>query len=220
MLKKIFLPLENSPFSMAALNYACFIASRQNATITGGIFIDIDEVNSSLGSINKDNEILWNENITDETILAVQPTIQYLIHTFKDRCIKNNVSFNFENEIGMSSAQITRLSNYYDLVVTGLKSDFGLIKKNSGSDFLKKILIGSATSILAVPNYFRAIHNVVVAYDSSISASRALQRFVHIANFTDLHITIVTSSKNSAWAEDNIKRAQEYLISYGATNVM
>ena len=31
---------------------------------------------------------------------------------------------------------------------------------------------------------------------------------------------IVTSSKNTEWAEDNIKRAKEYLVSYGASNVI
>ncbi len=220
MLKKIFLPFENSPFSMAALNYACFIASRQNAVVTGGIFIDIEKVNSSLGTLNDDETVNWHNDLSDEIISLVEPTVEYLIHSIKQRCIKNGIKYSFEKEIGMPGAQITRLSNYYDIVVTGLKSDFGLIKKNSGSAFLKKILTGSATSILAVPNYYRAIRNVVVAYDSSISASRALQRFVHLANFSELNITIITSSNNSVWAEDNIKRAKEYLLSYGASNVI
>ncbi len=220
MIKKIFLPLENSPFTMAALNYACFIAARQNAVVTGGIFIDIDKVNSSLGTFDKDNTINWHNDLPDEIISLAKPTVEYLIHIFKERCERSGVRFSFENEIGMPGAGITRLSNYYDIVVTGLKSDFGLVKENSGSSFLQNILMGSATSILAVPNYFRAIHNVVIAYDSSISASRALQRFVHLANFSDLNILIVTSSKDSVWAEDNIKRAKDYLLSYGAINVI
>ena len=220
MLRKIFLPLENSAFTMAAINYACFIAARQNAVVTGGIFIDIKEVNSSLGTFNNDGTLNWNDNIPDKIISLAKPTIEYLIHSFKEKCTKNGVKFSFENEIGMPVTGITRISNYYDIVVTGLKSDFGLVKKNNGISFLQKILLGSATSILAVPNYFKAIRNVVIAYDGSISASRALQRFVHLANFSDLHITIVTSSKDSAWAEDNINRAKEYLLSYGALNVI
>ncbi len=220
MLRKIFLPLENSPFTMAALNYACFIAARQNAIVTGGIFIDIEKVNSSLGIFNSDGTVKWHNDLPREIISLAKPTVEYLTHIFKERCTKSDVKFSFESEIGIPSERITRLSNYYDIVVTGLKSDFGLVKKNSGSAFPKKILTGSATSILAVPNYYRAIHNVVVAYDASISASRALQRFVHLANFSDLNIILVTSSKNTEWAEDNIKRAKDYLISYGASNVI
>ncbi len=220
MLKKIFLPLENSPSTMAALNYACFISARQNAKVTGGIFMDIEKVDSSLGTLNYDHTISWHSDLTDGIISPAKPTVEYLIHNFKEICTRNNIKFSLENEIGMPSARITSLSNYYDIVVTGMKSDFGLVKKNNRNLFLQKILLGSATSILAVPDYFREIHNVIIAYDGSISASRALQRFVHIANFSDLNIIIVTSSKDSAWAEDNTKRAKEYLMSYGALNVL
>ncbi len=220
MLKKIFLPLENSPSTMAAMNYACFISARQNAEVTGGIFMDIERVDSSLGTLNYDNTISWHSDLSDGIISPTKPTVEYLIHNFKEICTRNSVKFSFENEIGMPSNRITSLSNYYDIVVTGIKSDFGLVKKNNRNSFLQKILLGSATSILAVPDYFREIHNVIVAYDGSISASRALQRFAHIANFSDLNIIIVTSSKDSAWAEDNTKRAKEYLMSYGALNVL
>ncbi len=219
MLKKIFLPLENSPYTIAALDYACFIANRQNAEVTGGIFMDMEKVNSSLGKLNRDNSIDWFDGIYDEAISHAKPTIEYLMHSLKDKCEKQNINYSFENEIGMPSSKIVNLSNYYDLIITGLKSDFGLVKKNNGISFLQKILEGSATPVLAVPNYFRAIKNIIIAYDASLTAARALQRFVHIANFANQNIIIVTSSKDSAWAEDNVKRAKDYLLAYGAQNV-
>lgn len=220
MLKRIFLPLENSPSTMAALKYACFISARQNSAVTGGIFMDIEKVSSSLGTFNNDNTINWQSDVNEGIISLAKPTVEYLIHNFKEVCTRNDVKFSFENEIGIPSTRITRLSNYYDIVVTGMKSDFGLVKRNNGNSFLQNILFGSATSILAVPDYFREIRNVIIAYDGSISASRALQRFVHLADLSDLNIIIVTSSKNSAWAEDNSKRAKDYLLSYGAVNIL
>ena len=219
MLKKIFLPLEKSPYTIAALDYACFIAKRQDAEITGGIFMDLEKVNTSLGKLNPDHNVKWFNDINDEAISHAKPTVEYLMHTLKDKCEKQNVKFSFEEEIGMPSSRITNLSNYYDLIITGLKSDFGLVKKNFGISFLQKILEGSATPFFAVPNYYRNIHNIIIAYDASLTAARALQRFVHIANFADQNIIIVTSSKDSLWAEENVKRAKDYLLSYGAQNV-
>jgi nucleotide-binding universal stress UspA family protein len=220
MLKKIFLPLENSPYTIAALDYACFIAKRQDAELTGGIFIDIENVNSSLGKFSPDGSIIWREDFSEEAIANTKPTIDYLMHTFKDKCEKQNVKYSFEDEIAMSSSRITNLSIYYDLIITGLKADFGLIKKNFVSTFLKKILETSAIPVLAVPHYFRTIQNIIIAYDASLTAARALQRFVHIANFENQNIIIVSSSKDSLWAEDNLKRAKDYLLSYGAKNVV
>lgn len=182
--------------------------------------MDIEKMDSSLGTLNPDDTITWCSELPDGIKDLTKPTIEYLIHNFKEVCKRNKVKYTFENEIGMPGARITSLSNYYDIIVTGLKSDFSLVKRNNGITFLQKILSGSATSILAVPDYFRKIRNVIIAYDGSISASRALQRFVHLANFSDLNIIIVTSSKNSAWAENNTKRAKEYLLSYGAQNVL
>lgn len=219
MLKKIFLPLENSPFTSAAIDYACFIASRQSAEITGGIFMDMEKVNSSLGKLKPGNNIDWFDNIHAEAISHAKPTVEYLMHSLKDKCEKQNIKYSFETEIGMPSSKITNLSNYYDIIVTGFKSDFGLIKKNYGTSFLNKILESTATPVLAVPNYFRIIRNIVIAYDASITAARALQRLVHIANFANQNIIIITSSKDSVWAEDNIKRARDYLITYGAQSV-
>lgn len=138
MLKKIFLPFENSPFSMVALNYACFIAARQNAEVTGGIFIDLEEVNSSLGTLNDYRMVNWHNDISDEIISLAKPTVEYLLHVFIEGCTRNGIKFSLETEIGMPGTQIMHLSNYYDIVVTGLKSDFGLVKKNSGNPFLKK----------------------------------------------------------------------------------
>lgn len=220
MLKRIFLPLENSPSTMAALNYACFISSRQNAVVTAGIFMDIENVNSSLGTFIPNGTVKWCRELPHKIKDLAKPTVEYLIHNFKEACKRNGVEYTFENEIGMPGAWITNLSNYYDIIVTGLKSDFSLVKRNKGITFLQKILLGSATSILAVPDYFKKIRNVIIAYDGSISASRALQRFVHFADFSDLNIIIVTSSKNISWAENNTKRAKEYLLSYGAKNVL
>ncbi|HED05236.1 MAG TPA: hypothetical protein ENI61_00970 [Ignavibacteria bacterium] len=71
MLKRILLPLENSPYSIAVIEYSCFIAKRQDAEVTGCIFIDIDKVDSSLGSLNPDLTIKWAKDIQNDIIGSV-----------------------------------------------------------------------------------------------------------------------------------------------------
>lgn len=219
MIKKILLPLENSPYTNSALDYACFVAKRQDAVVTGGIFLDVEKINKSLGTIDKNFNIKWNNKIDPETISNAKPTVDFLIHTFINKCENQKVKFNFEEEVGMPSSNISPISNFYDLIVTGLKSDFGLIKKNFGASFLLKIIETSATPVLAVPHSYRHTKNIVIAYDASLMASRALQRFVHTANFSDQNITIVSSSKNVAKGEEILKRAKDYLLAYGAKKV-
>jgi nucleotide-binding universal stress UspA family protein len=219
MLKKILLPLENSPYTNSALDYACFVARRQDAVVTGGIFLDVEKTNQPLGKIDENLKITWNKEVNPNAIADAKPTIEYLIHLLTNKCKSQNVKFSFEEEIGMPSSHITSISKYYDLIVTGLKSDFGLIKKNFGHSFLLKIIGTFATPVLAVPQSYRQTKNIIVAYDASLIAARALQRFIHTANFSDQNITLVCSSKDARQGEENLKRGKEYLISYGAKRV-
>ena len=108
MLKKIFLPLENSPYTVAALDYACFIAKRQNAEVTGGIFMDMEKVNTPLGTLKTDGGIKWMDDIDEGTVSNAKPTVDYLMHILKDKCEKQNVKYSFETEIGIPSLQMKR----------------------------------------------------------------------------------------------------------------
>jgi len=220
MLKRIFVPLENSAYSFSALEYACFIAKRQDAEVTGGIFLDIDNINTPLGKLNSENKIVWSGKIDNKIITQAKTTIEYLKHKFIDKCSKKGIQFTTEKEVGMPSSNINILSKYYDLLITGLKSDFKLNKKPLTSEYLEKMLDSRVTPVLAVPRHFKKIKNVVIIYDASVSAARALQRFAHIANFKDHKINIVMSSDDESIAEDNLSRAKDFLLSYGAPNVI
>ena len=218
MLKRILLPLENSPYTLAAIKYACFISKRLNAKVTAGIFIDADKRDKPLGILKTDSQIEWAKDLNKGVITEAEDTVKYLISTFKKNCKSNEVKHSIIKEIGQPSKNIYNLSKYYDLIITGLKSDFRLIKKGFTSTYLKKMLSYAVTPVLAVPDHFWPVKNIIIAYDGSNSAARALQRFSHIANFRGHKIRLLMSSNNNKLAEDNIKRAKEYLMAYGAKN--
>ena len=218
MLKRIFLPLENSPYTLAAIKYACFISKRLNAKVTAGIFLDVEKRNKSLGILKTDTHIEWAKDVNKEVISEAEDTVKFLISTLRKNCAKNEVKFSIEKEIVQPSKNIYDLSKYYDLIITGLKSDFRLFKKGFTSEYLKKMLSYSVTPVFAVLDHFWAVKNIIIAYDGSNSAARALQRFSHIANFRGHKIRLLMSSNNNILAEGNIKKAKEYLMAYGAKN--
>ncbi len=99
MIKKILLPLENSPYTNSALDYACFVAKRQDAVVTGGIFLDVEKINKSLGTIDKNFNIKWNNKIDPETIANAKPTLEFLIHAFISKCENQKVKFNLKKRL-------------------------------------------------------------------------------------------------------------------------
>lgn len=105
-------------------------------------------------------------------------------------------------------------------MVTGLKSEFRFDKKEYSSYFLKRILNNSITPVLAVPKFFKPVKNVLIAFDGSNSASRALQRFAHLANFNGQNIKLFMSISGGEVKEEYIYEARDYLAAYGAQNIL
>lgn len=218
MLRRIFVPLENSTNIDSVIKHACFIAKNQDAVVTAGIFFDIQGIQKPLGKINAEH-VIWDENIKEEIIVDVKDITSHLINKFKDECKKMNVNFSIINDIGIPIKEIGDVIKYFDIVVTGLKSEFRIAKRRFDSGYLHKMLNYGVTPILSVPHSFKQIKNIIIIYDGSISASRALQRFAHIANIEKFNIKIFMSTDNEKYGVKHLSKAKNYLKAYGAEKV-
>ena len=218
MLRRIFVPLENSTNIDSVIKYACFIAKNHDAVVTAGVFFDIQGIQKSLGKIEED-KITWDKDTSEGTIVDVENIIFHLINKFKNECKRNKVNFSILQNVGIPIGKIGDIIKYFDIVVTGVKSEFRISKRRFDSSYLFKMLSYGVTPILSVPNSFREIKNVIIIYDGSISASRALQRFAHIANIDKFNIKIFMSTNNEESGVKNLNEAKNYLKAYGAEKV-
>ncbi len=218
MLRRIFVPLENSINIDSVIKHACFIAAKQNAVVTAGIFFDIPDIKKSLGKMEA-NKIIWDEDVDKGTISDVNNISKHLINKFREECKKNKIEFSFLHDIGIPIKNIGNIIKYYDIVVTGLKSEFRINKKRFDSSYLDKMLNCGITPILAVPHSFMKIENIIIIFDGSISSSRALQRFAHIADIGKFNIKIFMSTDNEEYGVKNLNEAKKYLKIYGAEKV-
>ena len=219
MLRRILVLLDNSVYTESVIYYSCFVAKQQNAELRAGIFLDIPNVNRSIATINN-NEIIWEPGINEEIIEQSKNVVNHLKNKFITICKQMGVRYSFIDECCLPSSRIAVKANYYDLLVTGLKSEFRVDKKEYSTYFLKKILNNSVTPVLAVPKFFKPIKNVLIAFDGSNSASRALQRFAHLANLKGHKIKIFMSTSGNEVKEEYIYEARDYLAAYGATNIL
>ncbi|VAX25030.1 hypothetical protein MNBD_IGNAVI01-2603 [hydrothermal vent metagenome] len=219
MLRRILVLLDNSVYTDSVIYYSCFVAKQQNAELRAGIFLDIPNIDASIGRISND-KIIWDPG-TDKTLVkSVKNTANHLKNKFINICNKMGVKYTFIEECCMPSSRIAAKANFYDLVVTGLKSEFRFDKKEYSSYFLKRILNNSITPVLAVPKFFKPIKNVLIAFDGSNSASRALQRFAHLANLNGQNIKLFMSTSGGDVKEEYIYEARDYLAAYGAKNIL
>jgi len=219
MLKRILVLLDNSVYIDSVIYYSCFVAKQQGAELQAGIFLDIPDIHDSIGIIIND-ELTWDPGVDKSVTENIKNTSNYLKNRFIDICNKMEVKYSFIEECCLPSFRIADKANYYDLVVTGLKSEFRFDKKEYSSYFLKRILNNSITPVLAVPKFFKPIQNVLIAFDGSSTASRALQRFAHLANLNWQNIKLFMSTSGGEAREEFIYEARDYLVVYGAKDIL
>ena len=218
MLKRILIPLENSDFNLSIIRYACFIAKYQDAEVTAGVYFDSSNIEHPLGT-KTESGILWYEKSRNESEVLAKESSRDLIEIFEKECESFGVKYSIDPEIGESFENFLEKSKFYDMIIIGFQSNFSVGNKKLSKNYLQKILDTESTLVFVVPQIFKPIKNIFIAYDASVSATRALHHFAHIAALSNFNIKVFMSSEDSKYAEECVIKAKDYLRSYGAKHV-
>ncbi|VAX25033.1 hypothetical protein MNBD_IGNAVI01-2604 [hydrothermal vent metagenome] len=218
MLKRILLPLDTSPYSEAAMEYAINIAKEHNATIYGMTIMDIPDIEDLINAIPIGG-FYWAEKLKGSKIKDAKIKLNEVSRKFAHKMGDKNVNFTMEEIQGLPSSKIIENSKFYDLIIIGLKTYFEFETSDTKENSLDELLNHSITPVLAVPKTYREIKNILIAYDGSFAASRALQRFTHLATKKDYSFILLTSSTKIDKASSNQIKIVSYLESYGIKNI-
>ena len=224
MIRRILIPLDPSPFSDSALNLACIFAKVYDVEVTGMVILDIPGIEDSIGPIPIGG-IHLAEKLENEKKKEAKQRIETLLDKFKTKCSKEGVRYKVAERQGSPSAQILNESIYYDLLITGLRSYFHFETSEKYGRSLDTLLKESVTPIYGVPEKIpfsdkpdRKIR-VLIAFDGSPLAARAMQRFSYLISPDLYEITMLNSSDNKEEGEIILSRAEEYLNSHKITNI-
>lgn len=224
MIKRILIPLDPSPYSESALQMACIIAKEYDAEVTGMVILDIPGIEDSIGPVPIGG-IHLAEKLEKEKKEEAQHRIEELIEKFKATCRKEGVQHREAERQGSPSVQILNESIYYDLLIIGLRTYFHFETSEKYGSSLDKLLKESVTPIYSVPEKLlfsekpdRKIR-ILMAFDGSPLAARAMQRFTQLI-IPDLYeIMLLNSSEDRESGESLLSRAEEYLNSHNITNI-
>ena len=218
MIRRILTPLDPSPYSETALKYSCYIAHRQHAEITGMVILDIPGIEKSIGAVAP-GALYWAEKLEKSRVAEAQKRIEQLLQKFEKTCQKEGVTCHKAEDQGSPSERIVWESLFYDLVVMGLRTHFQFETSDKPGKTLDKVLSQTITPVLAVPEHYYEIRNVLIAFDGSLPAARALQRFAHLAIPYDFNFTLLYAGDDKDTAMVYLNKAEEYLKAYSQNNV-
>lgn len=219
MLRRILVPLDLSPYSQQATLRACELAKSHRSQVTGLTVLDTPEIDAPIvpfyTALVKDSLAKAAERRADAL-----DRIEDRLKSFAETCEKLGVPHDECEYQGVPAECILKAANYYDLVVMGLRSFFHFETQDEAGDSLEEVLDHTVVPVLAVPKHPGSpFKKVLVAYDGSPHATRALRALANLEPMRALEITILTSDKDAERAEFHLNHAAAFLRSHRFDNV-
>jgi nucleotide-binding universal stress UspA family protein len=224
MLKRVLVPLDPSPYTDAVLEWACRAARRHSAELTGMVVLDIPGIRDSIGPVPLGG-FHYAERLEKAREKKARDRIESLLAKFKEKCRKEGVAHRVTEHQGTPSEQIIKESIYYDAVMMGMRTCYKFGEDEGGCDSLEEILDHSITPVYgipekpALPELEKEKMKVLIAFDGSHPAARALQRFAQLAVPSVMEVTLVKSDDDAKTAQFQLDQAEAFLRIHGLTLV-
>ena len=210
---KILLGLDGSSHAEAAIEYACQIALNHNATITGVAIIDEPGIQSSSGPVPIGGTH-YDVKLEDQLLEETQAEAKAILDSFARICDERKINAILHTDIGSPVSELIEESKFHDFIVIGKQTSFEY-DANETYGTLERVLKNGLIPVLAVSDSVREIKNVLVAYDNSIPASKAVHMFLLLGIWGACDITLLTVNNDAAAAQELLGNLGGFFESYG-----
>ena len=223
MIRRILVPVDNSPASLAALHVASEVSRLARATLVGVYVADGRRFShlslgqalaSSVGLAPPIPSPLPPDQL-DKVQLEIEEEIKTASGHFYDHCHRARIRGQFQSRSGIPHEEIATVARTVDMIVMGNRgAHIGVEFAEAGST-IAAVLRESTRPTLIVPESAAGAERMLIAYDGTAPSERALRCGAELASLTeikDVHVITVTYEENEAAAIGN--SVGEYLRAY------
>ena len=217
MIKRILLALDPDNDTPVAYRFAADIAVQHNAIVTGLACIDLEHIESSSGG-GGIGSMYFAEKLRDRLTGETRTKAKELIQSFTNYFGDNKIAFNDAIEEGVPFQRILEDMKYHDMLVVGSEPHFFYGHPNQRTNTLIRVVKGTVAPVLIVNEEYCSVQRVVMAFEGSVPASKAMQHFVQLKPFgadLDIHLINVNSGDSKDEAKLVLDLAAEYLDAHG-----
>lgn len=225
MLKRILVALDFDTDTSVATRYAIEIAQRTGAHVTGLALVDSQSIEAGASGAGL-GAMYYAEKLQKQLSAETRAQAHHLLREFAAELDRVGVSHDDDHvEEGVPSERILEDMKYHDLLILGHESHFFYANRDRRTHSISDIVERGAAATLVVEPEHRPIRKAVIAYDGSVSAARAMQKFAVLNAFDAEHLDVVVlnvrdeSAEARAESELTIRLAQSYLRVYGFQSV-
>jgi nucleotide-binding universal stress UspA family protein len=224
MIRSILLALAEAPNDVSARNYAFWLAKKEGSQIHALAVIDIAAFEVPvLGTSDG-----FMPSVVTPPIAESQSLLEDLTTVAKERldefagqCAARNIPCSIDIKTGIPGEVIARSAVAHDIVVvsrSGYNRFAGM--RETVDALVAPVIRGSVRPVLVAGPEFPEgsdIRRILIAYDGSPHASRALKVASELASRPGVECTLVTVSQSEEAGEDILAPAEEYLLNHRIT---
>lgn len=227
MIQNILLPIDGSVNSSVAINYGIYVAPKLETTLTGLHVVDLYLLQGPMMTdVSAVAGLPPYDGYSEAVETSLNEKAQTALANFEDRCRKAGVPCETRKSIGKISDTIIEEAARADMILMAKRGEHFHLKEGGQIGSVAEIVIRkSGKPVMVVPNTFREIESMALAYDGSPPARKALDLSLAVSEKAKWPITVLIVSADGARAtalsaevEDAAQQGQadcEIIISSG-----
>ncbi len=218
MIKSLLVAVDSSEYSRSALQHALALAGPYGAGLTGLYVLDIRflEMPPYL-------EIADTFEHVPSTILPLDMLEKYrekserALGDFRETVEKAGMKAETRTEEGVPSQVISELAGAYDLVVMGKRGEHAKWGKDLLGSTVESVVRQCGTPVLLAERSARPLKKMMVMFDGSVPAERALKLAADVAARVSAEMRVLTVDDDAEKGKAVQREARTYLESAGLT---
>jgi nucleotide-binding universal stress UspA family protein len=224
MIRSILLALAEAPCDASAKNYAFWLAKKEGSHVHAIAVIDIAAFEVPMLGVPdgfmpsvvtpplRESQSLMN----DLTTMARERLDQ-----FASQCASRGIPASTEIQTGIPGEVIGQTAIAHDIVVVSRTGYSRIAKAQESVDALMAPVIRSSVRpVLVAGSEFREdgeIRNILVAYDGSTHAARALLIAAELASRPGVHCMLIAAAQSEEQGNEVLAPAEAFLYHHGIT---
>lgn len=216
MSKRIVVGLDGSPYANSAVNMAIRRAKLYEGTLIGVAVIDRPNI-EQLAMGAQPGAFQMSEHAVSTMLNQAKDHAEALIAQFRMTCDLASVPHEDIIYTGIPFEGLLDEGKTADMIITGVRTFFHYPTHEGPGDTLEMLLKDPVCPVLAVPDTQDLPRNVIIAYDGSLGAARALQAYAHVTPDipSDYPVTLLCVAMDYDKQKYNLEKAVKFLHSHG-----
>jgi len=219
MIKQILVPTDGSENSLTAADYAINIARLFKASIRGLFVKDvkvltgplIHDIGTSIGGMVPYGT--FNQTVRE----MMESQADAALNLVEGKCSQAGVTFSREIREGVVSHEIVKSTDDCDLISMGKMGAHAEWRDVFLGTNVEFVVRQTHKPVLITPSEFKPFTKMLIAYDGSSFADKALRSGAEIAQAMKLPITVVCVADKKEEASEVLSKAKTFLESYKLT---